>query len=515
MNREARANALKVSVDVIIFAASFPAAVFIAFQGIPDPAVLGGLLLLAAGAVVFRTLGFLLFSVFPLAWKSMTPGEALRIAAAVLPATVLLALGRIIFPETRPLWQFPWSLIFLDLLFVLAGTLGIRLADRLAHERSGRRKRRKRLLLIGTGDRAVRFIRDLKRAIDPDFEVAGLVADGPERPFRWIEGVLVVGTVAQIPAIVRRLRFDEAVLTIEDLAPEDLRRIIENFRGTGTMLTRLRDSFEPLYDETGFAAVPAAEGDAAVREQLAAFKELTGRDYDPHAETAYPVDHPFEMNKPFSDPEGLTGDYLAAAGTMIKLLGLPAGSSVLDLGCGCGWTTIFLARCGFKATGVDLNEASLAVGRKNAEKAGLSVNFVRADCQTVAFDRFFDGVVIFDSLHHCLREADVLARALTALRPKGKILLSEQYHPDDDRAAVLTHAAAVEAMRKFGTLEKGLGKRYLIRRLYACGFERAVLLSTPGLHGIWIAARKPRKTAEAARGLLFAEDYDRALWPFD
>lgn len=324
-----------------------------------------------------------------------------------------------------------------------------------------------------------------------------------------------MGNISQIPKIVQRLDFDEAVLTINTLPPEDLRRIIRAFWGTKAKLTWFRHSYEPLYDETCLPPEPAEDPEAVVWEQMKVFKELTGRDYDPNAETAYPIDHPFEVNKPFSDPEGLSGDYVMAVGAMIKLLRLRAGAAVLDLGCGCGWTTIMLARCGFKVTGTDVNEASLAIGRKNAEKIGVPVSFVRADSQKFSFDQPFDAVVIFDSLHHCLRENEVLARAFAALRPGGKIVLSEQYHTDDDRAAVLTFDAAVQVMRKFGTLEKGLGKRYLIRLLYACGFERAAILTTPGLHGIWITARKPRTKNEIERGIHYAPDHDRALWPYD
>jgi len=55
---------------------------------------------------------------------------------------------------------------------------------------------------------------------------------------------------------------------------------------------------------------------------------------------------------------------------------LPAGSA-LDLGCGTGDTSIYLAQHGWKVTGVDF--VPKALGRARAKAANLSINFVHAD----------------------------------------------------------------------------------------------------------------------------------------
>jgi SAM-dependent methyltransferase len=55
---------------------------------------------------------------------------------------------------------------------------------------------------------------------------------------------------------------------------------------------------------------------------------------------------------------------------------LPAGPA-LDLGCGTGDSSIYLARHGWKVTGVDF--VPRALDRARAKAANLSINFVRAD----------------------------------------------------------------------------------------------------------------------------------------
>jgi SAM-dependent methyltransferase len=57
---------------------------------------------------------------------------------------------------------------------------------------------------------------------------------------------------------------------------------------------------------------------------------------------------------------------------------LPAGSA-LDLGCGTGDTSIYLAQRGWKVTGVDFVTKALDKARAKAGAAHVSVDFIRAD----------------------------------------------------------------------------------------------------------------------------------------
>ena len=120
---------------------------------------------------------------------------------------------------------------------------------------------------------------------------------------------------------------------------------------------------------------------------------------------------------------------------MLRPLGLqgmvraaPApGERVLDIGCGCGDTTLELARRvapGGSATGVDISAPMLAVARRRMEEFAATATVVNADAEThdfsasgAAFDLVFSrfGVMFFAD-----PEA-AFANLHGALRPGGRI----------------------------------------------------------------------------------------------
>jgi SAM-dependent methyltransferase len=85
-------------------------------------------------------------------------------------------------------------------------------------------------------------------------------------------------------------------------------------------------------------------------------------------------------------------------------LQLAANEVVLDVGCGCGATTIAMRRLSAAAVGIDLSVPMLAVGRQRAVAAGVDhVEFVVGDAAhhqlaTEGFDAIISrfGVMFFD-----------------------------------------------------------------------------------------------------------------------
>jgi SAM-dependent methyltransferase len=156
----------------------------------------------------------------------------------------------------------------------------------------------------------------------------------------------------------------------------------------------------------------------------------------------------------------------------------PAGSQVLEMGCGVGAQTVILARNSPDAqfTSIDLSARSLAAARRGVRAAGLAnVTFQRADIFDLPFQpACFDHVFICFVLEHLVSPAGALLAAKRVLKPGGSVTVIEgdhgsaYFHPDSDHARM--------AIQCLITLQQQAGGDPLIgRRLYpllvAAGFR--------------------------------------------
>lgn len=80
---------------------------------------------------------------------------------------------------------------------------------------------------------------------------------------------------------------------------------------------------------------------------------------------------------------------------------LPAGASVLDLGCGGGEPiAVYLASHGIEVTGVDSSATMVSLFGRRLPAAGA----LRCDMRTLRLERTFRGVIAWDSLFHLTQD---------------------------------------------------------------------------------------------------------------
>lgn len=83
---------------------------------------------------------------------------------------------------------------------------------------------------------------------------------------------------------------------------------------------------------------------------------------------------------------------------------LRKGGEVLDLGVGEGRDALFLARNGFRVTGVDVSETAIRRFTETAKELGLNVEGVIADIATLRLTKEYDVVQSFNTLHYFQKE---------------------------------------------------------------------------------------------------------------
>jgi 2-polyprenyl-3-methyl-5-hydroxy-6-metoxy-1,4-benzoquinol methylase len=107
--------------------------------------------------------------------------------------------------------------------------------------------------------------------------------------------------------------------------------------------------------------------------------------------------------------------FLAENIAMIK--DLTPGKKALDIACGEGRNSIFLARHGFKVIGLDISEEGLAKAKRLANVEGLAVSFHCMDMESYEFTEAYDLIINFNFL---LR--DLIPKMCKALNPGGLIV---------------------------------------------------------------------------------------------
>ncbi len=111
---------------------------------------------------------------------------------------------------------------------------------------------------------------------------------------------------------------------------------------------------------------------------------------------------------------------------ILSSLAPPSRGRVLDIACGYGRHALELAQQGFHMTGLDLSLPLLIRAADQAQKRGLSVDFVHADMREMSFEGQFDAAYCLLSSFGYFDEATnlrVASAVCKALKPGGRFLL--------------------------------------------------------------------------------------------
>lgn len=91
---------------------------------------------------------------------------------------------------------------------------------------------------------------------------------------------------------------------------------------------------------------------------------------------------------------------------------------ILDVGCGGGLLSNFLAEQGHTVTGIDLSAPSLQVAKERDKTQ--RVDYIRADALNLPFEQeSFDVVCAMDILEHVAQPEQLIAQASRVLKPGG------------------------------------------------------------------------------------------------
>ncbi len=126
----------------------------------------------------------------------------------------------------------------------------------------------------------------------------------------------------------------------------------------------------------------------------------------------------------FTRPDWDTGNTPLEVTSIVEEFRQPGRA--LDLGCGTGTSSIYLAQHGWQVTGVDFSPKAIELARDKAQRAGINSEFHVGDVSRLDFLReSFDLILDIGCLHGLDRESRArYAQHLQRLtRPGSKFLL--------------------------------------------------------------------------------------------
>lgn len=158
------------------------------------------------------------------------------------------------------------------------------------------------------------------------------------------------------------------------------------------------------------------------------------------------------------------------------MLALPAGSRLLDVGCGSGWLSEYFARLGYVVKGIDISPDLIQMSEERVARVPYGVDhetplrctFAVHDIEASPLLEKFDAIICYDSLHHFEDECAVIRNLAAMLDVGGQLFVLE-----GDRPAVGSPSEDElrEVMTEYGTLESPFDFGYLRRILDENGFR--------------------------------------------
>ena len=156
-------------------------------------------------------------------------------------------------------------------------------------------------------------------------------------------------------------------------------------------------------------------------------------------------------------------------------LALPAGGSLLDVGCGSGWLSEYFSRLGYKVLGIDISDDLIRMARERLERVPYNVDhetslqcrFLKHDIESAPLPQKFDAIICYDALHHFEDEGAVFSHLAAMLDIGGLLFLLEGHKPS---AGSATEDELCGVMREYGTLESPFSEGYLRALLNEHGF---------------------------------------------
>lgn len=177
-------------------------------------------------------------------WRTVGSGELMSIVRAVISGAAAAIIVMLYLFRFEGFSRIVFLLYggLLSFLLVGARITITSIDDHLRH----RRARGRRVLIFGAGRGGALLLRELLQNHELGLRPVGFIDDARAKRRVKIDGVPVAGTVADLPALLDRLGIEEVLVSVRDLAPAQLARLLDACAGRNVAVRRMRFALDEV-----------------------------------------------------------------------------------------------------------------------------------------------------------------------------------------------------------------------------------------------------------------------------
>ena len=254
MSRIGRHRLLQLLADAVIVAVSWVLAFELRFDhGLPvyyDTLLRRTIFIVVA----IKLAVFIAFGFHRRWWRYFSVNDMWSAARGVVVAS-LVADVTVYFVSPVHNVRLPRSIAVMDLLITLALVAGARLLTRTVTERPrfGVVARGKEVIVVGAGDAGRLVVQEMQRSRMLSYTPIGFVDDDPRKRNTRILGVRVLGTMEDLPRLVREFKPDELLIAIPSASGETRRRVVEAAQSASVPVKTLPGLYELISGDVDLA----------------------------------------------------------------------------------------------------------------------------------------------------------------------------------------------------------------------------------------------------------------------
>ncbi len=239
---------LLVLIDIIVILVSLFIAFLLRFEG-NIPLHLGRFINIALIFILAKIIIFYYLGLYRISFRYVGLPEILNIARAHIFSLCVLGIIILIFRDTRFLYGFPRSIIFIDFFISFLTVSSLRLYKRTYYLMTRKMALGgERVLIVGAGDAGEQLLRNINETKNCRFMPVGFIDDNLAKKGLAIHGVKILGSRNEIPAIVKRFNTEVVIIAMPSASSGIIRETVDYVRKAGITKIKILPPLIELID---------------------------------------------------------------------------------------------------------------------------------------------------------------------------------------------------------------------------------------------------------------------------